>query len=218
MASKNGVQKRPQAKKVGLSKPARKSNGQPTETVVLSKRPAKDETVISSDESIFDSNSDEAVEPVKSKATKGKRVAQRRLTDDSDSGAPVEPRRKHVSAALDSSEDEELDPSLSTRRTSTKHLPAAENDQPGTIDNCPPPIPQKLLTRLLYEGFEDKNMRVGREAMNVYAKYIETFVREALARAIYEKEDADKEGGGLNDGFVQVEDLERIAPQLVLDF
>ena len=54
--------------------------------------------------------------------------------------------------------------------------------------------------------------------MAVYGKYVETFVREALARAIFEREDADKEGAGVGDGFVQVEDLERITPQLVLDF
>lgn len=86
----------------------------------------------------------------------------------------------------------------------------------GSDENKPPPIPQKLLTRLLYESFEDKNMKIGREALNVFGKYMETFVREALARAIYERQDADGAMGG--DGFLQVEDLEKLAPQLLLDF
>ena len=85
-------------------------------------------------------------------------------------------------------------------------------------DDGPPPIPQKLLTRLLYEGFSDKGVKIGREAMAVYGKYVETFVREALARAVFEREDADREGAGGGDGFVQAEDLERVTPQLVLDF
>lgn len=109
---------------------------------------------------------------------------------------------------------------MTSRRASTNRnatAGATASKQMGAVDEGPPPIPQKLLTRLLYEGFEDKDMKIGREAMNVYGKYIETFVREALARAMYEKEDADKDGG-VGDGFVQVEDLERITPQLVLDF
>lgn len=71
-------------------------------------------------------------------------------------------------------------------------------------ENKPPPIPPKLLTRLLYESFEDKDMKIGREAMSVAGKYIETFVREAIARAAYEREDADKASGGAGDGFLQV--------------
>lgn len=108
-----------------------------------------------------------------------------------------------------------------------------------------PAIPPKLLARLLYEGFEDKNMRIGKEAMAVVSKYIETFAREAIARAAFERQDAEAEGG-MSDGFLQVsrhrdarapsgdrssagvadvgwcpqqvEDLEKLAPQLLLDF
>jgi len=73
--------------------------------------------------------------------------------------------------------------------------------------------------RLLYEGFEDKDMKIGKEAMSVVGKYVETFVREALARAAFEREEGDEElGRGRGDGFLQVEDLEKLAPQLLLDF
>jgi len=60
-------------------------------------------------------------------------------------------------------------------------------------------------------------MKIGKEAMGVVGEYIGTFVREALARAIYEREGGGEEAGG-GDGFLQVEDLEKLAPQLLLDF
>lgn len=66
-----------------------------------------------------------------------------------------------------------------------------------------PTIPPKLLARLLYEGFEDKNMRIGKEAMGVVSKYMETFARESIARAAFERQDTEGEGGA-SDGFLQV--------------
>lgn len=70
-------------------------------------------------------------------------------------------------------------------------------------DNAPPPIPQKLLARLLYESFTDKNVKIGKEAMTVFGKYIEIFVREGLARAAYYREEADAGASGVGDGFLQ---------------
>jgi hypothetical protein len=46
---------------------------------------------------------------------------------------------------------------------------------------------------------------------------MEIFVREALARAKYERARSAR-NDGISDGFLQVEDLEKLAPQLVLDF
>jgi hypothetical protein len=81
------------------------------------------------------------------------------------------------------------------------------------------PIPPPLLARLLQEGFEDDKTRIQRGAMELTSKYLEIFVREAIARAQHERRDANKGGGGgISDGFLQVEDLEKLAPQLVLDF
>ncbi|OJD34492.1 centromere protein x [Diplodia corticola] len=96
-------------------------------------------------------------------------------------------------------------------------VPPASQDSMGTDDQ--PPIPPKLLNRLLHEGFQDEEVRIGKEAMAVASKYVETFVREALARAMYEREEADgKKKDDSGDGFLQVEDLEKLAPQLLLDF
>ncbi|KAF2085561.1 hypothetical protein K490DRAFT_46367 [Saccharata proteae CBS 121410] len=81
-----------------------------------------------------------------------------------------------------------------------------------------PPIPTKLLNKLLHEGFEDEEMRIGKEAMAVAGKYVDIFVREAMARAVSQRKEDDKKIGGVGDGFLQVEDLEKQAPQLLLDF
>jgi hypothetical protein len=79
------------------------------------------------------------------------------------------------------------------------------------------PIPENLLARLLYHGFEDKQTVIQKGALELTAKYMDTFVREAIARAADERKDARK-GGGHMDGYLQVEDLEKLAPQLLLDF
>ncbi|KAF2849241.1 hypothetical protein T440DRAFT_480396 [Plenodomus tracheiphilus IPT5] len=83
--------------------------------------------------------------------------------------------------------------------------------------SAPPPISAPLLARLLYENFENEDTQIQKGAMNLVGKYVDIFVREAFARAKNEREAAVK-GGGISDGFLQVEDLEKLAPQLVLDF
>lgn len=120
------------------------------------------------------------------------------------------------------SEIEEEDSTLPSASHKAKSTTPTAKQKRSTLDDGPPPIPAKLLTRLLFEGFEDKNMKIGKEAMSLFGKYVETFVREGLARAIAERQE---EGGGLeggegrmSDGFVQVEDLEKVAAQLLLDF
>lgn len=39
------------------------------------------------------------------------------------------------------------------------------------------------------------------------AKYVEVFVREAIARAAFERAEADREGMGAGDGFLEVSGL-----------
>ena len=117
------------------------------------------------------------------------------------------------------SEIEEEDSALASAPRNARSTASAAK-QKSALDDGPPPIPAKLLTRLLYEGFEDKNMKIGKEAMAMFGKYVDTFAREGLARAIAERQEqgGGLGGGGVGDGFVQVEDLERVAAQLLLDF
>ncbi|RDA83805.1 hypothetical protein CP532_4606, partial [Ophiocordyceps camponoti-leonardi (nom. inval.)] len=68
-------------------------------------------------------------------------------------------------------------------------------------------IPRDLLTRVLHEFFAKDATRISRDANAAVGKYVDVFVREAIVRAA-----VDKKGG-----FLEVEDLEKIAPQLLLD-
>jgi hypothetical protein len=95
--------------------------------------------------------------------------------------------------------------------------PARAKPTPAESISTTQPIPAPLLARLLLENFEDSNTQIQKGAMNLTSRYIEIFVREALARAKHERARAAK-SDGISDGFLQVEDLEKLAPQLVLDF
>lgn len=68
-------------------------------------------------------------------------------------------------------------------------------------------IPPELLTRILHEFFEKDGTRISKDANKAVAKYIDIFVREAIARTAVEK----------GSGFLEVEDLEKVAPQLLMD-
>lgn len=66
-------------------------------------------------------------------------------------------------------------------------------------------IPPELLTRLLHECFTQEGTRLSRDANAAVGKYMETFVREALARAAFMRAEAEKDGsGGGGYGFLEV--------------
>lgn len=69
-----------------------------------------------------------------------------------------------------------------------------------------PKIPSKLLTRLLHHHFQSEKTKVAKDANNVVAKYVDVFVREAIARATYEKAESEGNSGGsgVGDGFLEV--------------
>lgn len=94
-----------------------------------------------------------------------------------------------------------------------------------TIEPPSEPIPEALVHKMLLHHFEkpDKT-KLSSDARNLVTKYLEVFVREAIMRSAYEREhrddnhDNDDGGGGGAGGFLEVEDLERAAVQLCLDF
>lgn len=53
-------------------------------------------------------------------------------------------------------------------------------------------IPPDLLTRILHEFFEKDGTRITKDANNTVAKYMDVFVKEAIARSA-----AEREGGFL---------------------
>ncbi|KAK4225804.1 ADP,ATP carrier protein [Podospora fimiseda] len=72
-----------------------------------------------------------------------------------------------------------------------------------------PSIPPELITRILHEFFEKEGTRITRDANKAVVGYLEVFVKEAIARAA-----AVRGGRG---GFLEVEDLEKVVPELLLD-
>jgi hypothetical protein len=63
-----------------------------------------------------------------------------------------------------------------------------------------PKVPSKLVTALLQHHFQDSKTRVTKDAAKVYAKYLDIFVREAVARAVYERREALDDTFGPNPG------------------
>ncbi|KAF2011014.1 hypothetical protein BU24DRAFT_51051 [Aaosphaeria arxii CBS 175.79] len=129
-------------------------------------------------------------------------------------GAGLQPSLTLISDSED--EDDEQD-ALSQSDRDELMEDATEVEHTSILQPQLDPIPEKLLARLLYEGFEDKDMKIQKGAMELVGKYMEIFVREAVARARFERSEA-RQGGSHMDGYLQVEDLEKLAPQLVLDF
>ncbi|KAI6762854.1 hypothetical protein HG530_008834 [Fusarium avenaceum] len=84
---------------------------------------------------------------------------------------------------------------------STREVQVVEDEE---LDKT---IPPELLTRLLHEFFAKDATRISRDANAAAGKYFDVFVREAIARAAVEKDG----------GFLEVEDLEKVSPQLLLD-
>lgn len=80
--------------------------------------------------------------------------------------------------------------------------PPPQSDDPGSK------IPPKLLTKLLHHHFEHDKTRIGKDANALLGKYMETFVREALARAAYERSKA--EGGAAGRDFLEVREAKAV--------
>lgn len=88
-------------------------------------------------------------------------------------------------------------------------------DEPSTSA-----IPHQLVHKLLAYHFEKKEKtKITVDARDLVTKYLEVFVREAIMRSAFEKDERHtREGGGAGGDFLEVEDLERAAVQLCLDF
>ncbi|KAH8668045.1 CENP-S associating centromere protein X-domain-containing protein [Tricladium varicosporioides] len=79
-------------------------------------------------------------------------------------------------------------------------------------------IPPNLLSHLLHSMFTQQGTRISKSANAAVGRYMETFVREGVARCVWARAEGAEGGGGGDGGFLEVEDLERLGPQLLLDF
>lgn len=109
----------------------------------------------------------------------------------------------------------------------SSHHASSPPPQPPSAETPPAPsqleqtsIPQPLLIRLLHEHFADKQTKIDKHAIQVLQKYVEVFVREAIARTALQKQEAAQRGEveGTDAKWLELEDLEKVAPGMMLDF
>ncbi|KIX07308.1 uncharacterized protein Z518_01961 [Rhinocladiella mackenziei CBS 650.93] len=83
-----------------------------------------------------------------------------------------------------------------------------------------PAIPLPLIHRIMQSHFTaPEKTTISTDARALLGKYIEIFVKEGIRRCVDERR--EREGGGagrLDSGWLELEDLERVATQLCLDF
>ena len=159
--------------------------------------------------------------PVKAPAKATAATASRATGASKKPNAPATKSGFQTAATIISSDEEEVQED-EFGELSDDLMEVDERPAPKTTRTVEPlttahPIPAPLLARLLHENFEDPNTQIQKGAMTLTGRYMEIFVREALARAKHERARSAK-NDGISDGFLQVEDLEKLAPQLVLDF
>lgn len=138
-----------------------------------------------------------------SKASKGKTTA-----------AEKRPRAESPpsDATSQSGSESESDESSQSRSRSVSQEPdyilaeITHSNPVEDVTSSEPTIPAKLLTRLLHQHFQNEKTKVAKDANGVVAKYVDVFVREAIARAAYERAETDGISGGrrVGDGFLEV--------------
>ncbi len=126
------------------------------------------------------------------------------------------PARQPSPMAISDDDDDDIGPFISPDRdaVASNALPgASQSDESASI-------PQNLLTRLLHEHFADKTTQIDKQAIQVFQKYIEVFVREAIARSALANEESAEEGAvdELGGKWLEREDLEKAAGAMMLDF
>jgi hypothetical protein len=128
----------------------------------------------------------------------------------------------------DAEDDEDSDDAEKEREeredTSDADMMLAEITHSPPPDSSAPSIPIPLLHRLLHHFFHNPDTtKLSTDARACVGKYIETFVREGIARCAFEvgEKAGERSDSGLvveDVGWLEVEDLERVGGQLVLDF
>ncbi|KAK9472301.1 centromere protein X [Dipodascopsis tothii] len=90
----------------------------------------------------------------------------------------------------------------------------AATDKP---DGSPPTFPTKTLARIFTEHFQHADTRLNAATLDASAEYLRIFTREAIWRSERARQDAAG-ADGARKRMLEVDDLEKIAGTLVLDF
>lgn len=86
---------------------------------------------------------------------------------------------------FDSGEEQVDDDDAPTRRATARE---EVEEEAGSADQPEKTIPKELLTRMLHEFFAKDATRISRDANAAVGKYVDVFVREAIARTAVEKQ------------------------------
>ncbi|KAH0019300.1 hypothetical protein KCU78_g6854, partial [Aureobasidium melanogenum] len=116
--------------------------------------------------------------------------------DDNDDFSAAPTRRPAPPTTIEpAAKRQKTAPQLPTRLPSLSPLSSAVQPDPspqpthasaaviGSKKDDIPLLPSALITRLLHESFDDKSTKIGKDANALTARYLDLFVREAVARA-----------------------------------
>ncbi|KAK6332146.1 hypothetical protein TWF718_002680 [Orbilia javanica] len=96
-----------------------------------------------------------------------------------------------------------------------------KNDEPkkDLTEDHKVKIPPELVAKLVKNFLEDEGTKVSGAATKTVGEYMHLFLTEAVYRAVSNRRDGDPWAKTTNSGLMlEVDDLEKIAPQLLLDF
>ena len=125
--------------------------------------------------------------------------ATKAASNQGDNRRKAAPVRTQIVTSSSSSEVEEQDVVLTSSPDPEGEI---SPDASGVSQNPPPLIPPKLLARILHHHFDGDDQKITQRANLLVGKYMDTFVREAIARATYERAEAG--GGGVGSDFLEV--------------
>ena len=131
--------------------------------------------------------------------------------------APKSRRKQHQSKNSDYASESASEPESTGNRSQENSVQSDEpdymlaeiitRDKSDDVMSSEPTIPPKLLTKLLHHNFQNPKTKISKDANEAVAKYVDIFVRESLARSVYERSEAEGGSDGqisLGDGFLEV--------------
>ena len=116
---------------------------------------------------------------------------------------PQRPSNKGGGASTSAAASASRQPEPNSSRQSRPSQSQSEPEPEAQNAEQPPAIPAELLTTLLHEFFTDDRTRISKAANEAVEKYMETFVKEAIVRAAYERRQVAGSGGGVGE-FLEV--------------
>lgn len=146
----------------------------------------------------------------------GSSSANKRAAAENSSSSVSRASKRQATIPDDEDEEMELDDRHNTREEEEEEVQEEgveedqqEEEEEEEEEDERASVPSELVTRILHEFFEKEGTRITKGANKAVVGYVDVFVREAIARSGAVR--------GSRGGFLEVEDLEKVAPELLLD-